>query len=100
MATSGDSRISRPTRGTGTSARSAASLTGWSNPGYLNQSPFRGVKNIRRPHRIVRPFSSVEIGSLLEACGDGTIGIRDRALILTLLDTGMRCSEAVELDCS
>lgn len=65
---------------------------------YLEQTPFRGMKNIRLPHRIVRPFSSEEIAKLLTACGDGPIGIRDQALLMTLLDTGMRCSEIVQLD--
>src|SRR5690606_5155043 len=66
--------------------------------GYLEQSPFRGVKNIRLPQRIVRPFSADEVAALLAACGDGPIGVRDRALLMTLLDTGMRCSEVVQLD--
>ncbi len=66
--------------------------------GYLDQSPFRGMKNIRLPQRIVQPFSSDEIGTLLSACGDDAVGIRDRALLMTLLDTGVRCSEIVQLD--
>lgn len=66
--------------------------------GYLERSPFRGMKNIRLPERIVRPFSSEEIVTLLGACGDGPVGVRDRALLMTLLDTGVRCSEMVQLD--
>ncbi len=66
--------------------------------GYLERSPFRGMKNIRLPQRIVQPFSSDEIGTLLSVCGDDPVGTRDRALLMTLLDTGVRCSEVVQLD--
>ena len=66
--------------------------------GYLDQTPFRGMKNIRLPQRIVRPFAVDDVTQLLAACEEGAIGIRDRALLMTLLDTGARCSEIVQLD--
>lgn len=65
---------------------------------YLERSPFRGMKNVRLPQRIVEPFSGEEIETLLDACGEAAIGVRDRALLLTLLDTGARCSEIVQLN--
>ena len=66
--------------------------------GYLQQTPFRGVKNIRLPQRIVQPFSGDDVAALLAACDERPLGVRDRALLLTLLDTGARCSEVVQLD--
>lgn len=66
--------------------------------GYIERSPFRGMRNVRLPQRIVQPFSSEEIARLLDACGDGAMGSRDRALLMTLLDTGARCSEVVQLE--
>ncbi len=45
--------------------------------GYLEQSPFRGVKNIRLPQRVVRPFSAQEVGQLLAKCGDEPVGVRN-----------------------
>jgi integrase/recombinase XerC len=66
--------------------------------GYLDQSPFRGVKNIRVPQRIVRPFARSELTRLLDACAHDPVGVRNRAVVMTLLDTGLRCSEAVQLD--
>ena len=63
--------------------------------GYLDQNPFRGMRNVRLPQRIVRPFSTEDIAALLAACGDGSMGVHDRALVLALLDTGARCSEIV-----
>ncbi len=68
--------------------------------GYLEESPFRGVKNIRLPQRVVQPFSAEEVGQLLAECGDGPVGVRNRALLFTLVDTGLRCSEVVHLDLS
>ena len=67
--------------------------------GYTENDPFRGLRNVRLPQKIVPPFSPTEIGALLRACNGGTpLGSRDRALILTLLDTGVRCAETVALD--
>lgn len=66
--------------------------------GYLESHPFRGLRNVRLPQKIVQPFSSAEIAQVLRACDPTTdAGIRDRALILVLLDTGVRCSECVQL---
>ena len=66
--------------------------------GYLEQTPFRGVKNIRLPQRIVQPFSAEEVMQLLAACVDQPVGLRNRAMVFTLLDTGLRCSEVVQLE--
>lgn len=65
--------------------------------GYLERSPFRGIKNVRLPQRIVQPFSVQDVATLLAAC-DGPLAARDRALVLVLLDTGARCSEVTQLD--
>ena len=66
---------------------------------YLERSPFRGMRNVRLPQRIVQPFSADELACLLAACPTGTpLGIRDRAILLMLLDTGIRCSELVQLN--
>ena len=65
---------------------------------YLERSPFRGMRNVRLPQRIVQSFSGDELARLLAACAaDSAIGTRDRAMLLTLLDTGVRCSELVQL---
>ncbi len=56
--------------------------------GHLERNPFRGMRNVRVPQRTVQPFSGEEIGQLLAACGDGAMGARNLALLLTLLDTG------------
>ena len=66
--------------------------------GYLAESPFKGLKNVRLPQRIVEPFSPADIERLLAGCdGASALGARDRAMVLSLLDTGLRCSELVQL---
>jgi integrase/recombinase XerC/integrase/recombinase XerD len=63
--------------------------------GELEDNPFRGMANVQRPQLIKQPFSADEITALLAACGDpeSDAGLRDRAMVLTLLDTGVRCTE-------
>jgi len=66
--------------------------------GYLQETPFRSLRNVRLPQKIVQPFNGQEIARLLACCDPETIaGGRDRAIILTLLDTGVRCSELMQL---
>ncbi len=66
--------------------------------GYLVETPFRSLRNVRLPQRIVRPFSPAEVARLLACCDPASpIGARDQAILLTLLDTGVRCSELVQL---
>ncbi len=66
--------------------------------GYLEENPFRSLKNVRLPQRIVRPFSQDDVAQLLACCDtDAAVGARDRAILFTLLDTGIRCSELVQL---
>ena len=67
--------------------------------GYTDNDPFRGLRNVRLPQKVVPPFTPAEIQTLLAACNGGTpLGSRDQAIILTLLDTSIRCAEAVALD--
>jgi site-specific recombinase XerD len=67
--------------------------------GYLEETPFRALRNVRLPQRIVRPFSLDEMARLLACLDPGSaIGSRDQAILFTLLDTGIRCSELVQLN--
>ena len=67
--------------------------------GYANNDPFRGLRNVRLPRKIVPPLAPAEIARLIACCDANTVvGRRDRAILLTLLDTGVRCAEAVGLD--
>ena len=67
--------------------------------GVLDQNPFRALRNVRLPQKIVQPFSREEIVRLLDSCDAQTqVGLRDRAMLMVLLDTGIRCSELVSLN--
>ena len=67
--------------------------------GYLRQHPFKGISNVRPEIKVIRPFSRDDIGRLLACCDPLTeFGIRTRAMILLLLDTGIRRAELEGLD--
>jgi site-specific recombinase XerD len=69
--------------------------------GYVSQSPFTNIKKVRLPLKIVQPFSPDDVLKLLACCDAGTpIGARDRAILLVLLDTGIRVGELVRLELS
>jgi integrase/recombinase XerD len=53
------------------------------------------VPKLPRPH--VETFTPAHIEALLRGCGDGFLGIRDRALFLVLLDCGLRATELCTL---
>jgi len=59
------------------------------NEEYIAKNPVIRIKNIKEPKVIKKPFTATEIEELRDACQN----LRDRAMIETLLSTGMRCSE-------
>ncbi len=65
--------------------------------GYLSASPFAHLRNVRLPQKIVRVFTPDDLRQLLAACSATPAGARDRAVLITLLDTGLRVSELVRL---
>ena len=49
--------------------------------GYTDNDPFRGLRNVRLPRKIVPPLASEEIARLLACCDANTVvGRRDRAI--------------------
>ena len=64
----------------------------------IDANPFERVKIPRSPRKVIPTFSDSQIQELLNAINPGTAkGYRDRAIILTLLDTGLRVSELCSL---
>jgi site-specific recombinase XerD len=68
---------------------------------YVEQSPFANIKKVRLPLKIVQPFSPDDVLRLLACCDNGdAVSLRDRAILLLLLDTGIRVGELVRLELS
>jgi len=62
--------------------------------GVLQTSPMVNIKAPRCPQYVVKPFSTDEIHRLLTVCsGQRLLDHRNKALILTFLDTGLRLNE-------
>jgi len=63
--------------------------------GILEHSPFERMKPPRVPKQVIQPFSMEDIRRMLGvvASDNNFRGYRNRAIILTFLDTGLRLSE-------
>lgn len=68
------------------------------NEGDLEVSPMRRVSMPKLEKRMPAPFTPEEVQRLLDCCERRTaIGARNYAIVLTLLDTGLRAEEFVKL---
>lgn len=65
-------------------------------PGWRN--PIRKVKAPKVPIEPLEPASKQAIEAILETCKSNFFGIRDKAIILILLDTGIRASELLAIN--
>lgn len=63
----------------------------------LEDSPMRKVSMPKADKKVKKPFTTDDIEALLAACDEGLYRWRDRAIVLCLLDTGLRVSEFVSL---
>lgn len=62
--------------------------------GLLERTPMTTIHPPRIPKKIIRPFSPQDIDNLLLLCsGNHFLDIRNRAIILVFLDTGLRLAE-------
>lgn len=75
--------------------RTLRTFFGWLvTNGYLKRSPMENIKPPKIPSEIIKPFSRKDIDNLLLlTSGKRFRDLRDRALILVLLDTGLRLGE-------
>ncbi|MGV3719564.1 MAG: tyrosine-type recombinase/integrase, partial [Actinomycetota bacterium] len=65
--------------------------------GLLKETPLKNVKAPRVPTDQIEPFTEEQVQSLLDAARRGRNPERDAALILLLVDSGMRESEVMGL---
>jgi len=64
--------------------------------GYVKANPFKHIKNLRLPQKVIRPISAEDIQKLLSAPFPSEfLAARNKAIILLLLDTGIRLSELI-----
>lgn len=62
------------------------------------KNPIRKIKAPKVPDEILDPVSAETVTALLKACDKTQSGIRDRAMIMLLDNTGLRASELLMLD--
>jgi len=79
-------------------ARAIKTWLNWlSQEEVLEVSPMRKVSMPKLDRRIQPRFTSEEVKALLALCDNSLRGLRHRAIILGLLDSGLRASEFVSL---
>ena len=62
--------------------------------GVILETPMLTMRPPKKAQHIIRPFSTDHIRDLLTLCPENKfLGIRNRALILTFMDTGLRLAE-------
>lgn len=67
--------------------------------GLVEVSPFEGVEIPRVPETYPKVLSEEEVAKLVKACkGSSWLDVRNRAILLTFLDTGIRLSELIQLN--
>jgi site-specific recombinase XerD len=79
--------------------RNLRSFLRWlSDEGYTAQNLAAAVAAPRRVRRVELPITEDEITKLLATCElENFFDLRNKAIILTLYDTGLRCGELVQL---
>ena len=61
---------------------------------FISDNPFARVKIPKAPKKVITPFTEEQIQSLLQAIDTSTTtGLRNYAMVLAFLDTGMRLGE-------
>ncbi len=71
----------------------------WKREGKLRSNPMELVERPRREHTLIRPLSPQQAARLLEMPSTRTAqGLRDRAMMALMLDSGLRVSEVLSLE--
>ncbi len=61
--------------------------------GFLAENPIEKVEKPRRRKSVISTFTLEQVESVLATCKNDFVGVRDRAMILVMLDCGPRASE-------
>ncbi len=71
----------------------------WTREGMLGRNPMELVERPRRERALIRPMSPEQAARLLEAPDTRNWeGVRDRAMMMLMLDSGLRISEVLSLE--
>lgn len=71
----------------------------WSREGHLTKNPMALVEKPRRERVLIRPLSPEQANALLEQPDvSKPEGLRDRAMMMLMLDSGMRVSEVISVE--
>lgn len=63
----------------------------------LSANPMSRIEAPRLPKQLVKTFNPDDVQAVLEACPRDFIGLRDRAVIMVLIDCGLRATEICSL---
>lgn len=79
--------------------RALQSFWAWlEREGFISENPFRVINVPKAPKKVIPSFSEEQIRQIFRQIDTGSpTGWRDYAIILTLLDTGLRSSELTAL---
>lgn len=66
----------------------------------LAKNPMTRLRPPKVPKKIIQPFSRDHVVRMLTVCGDTFLGCRNKAIIETFLDTGLRLSELAGIQLS
>ncbi|MCX5797524.1 MAG: tyrosine-type recombinase/integrase [Elusimicrobia bacterium] len=73
----------------------------WKGEGAIPTNPMELVERPRCERVLIRPFSPEQAGRLIEMPDVRTVeGLRDRAMLMLMLDSGLRISEVLSLEAS
>jgi len=61
--------------------------------GRLESSPVKDMEAPKVPIRVIAPLTEEQVMKLLQTCGNDFYGARDKAIMLMLLDCGLRAAE-------
>jgi len=70
----------------------------WDETDQHGNPPISKVKAPKVDQVLLEPADLKDVDRLLKTCGADLLGMRDKAMMLTLLDTGARASELLALD--
>jgi site-specific recombinase XerD len=66
--------------------------------GFVQPNPMQNVEKPRRRKAVINTFTLEQVDAVLSTCGKDFAGARDRALIVMLIDCGLRASEIAGLE--